>query len=69
MKKWNKIILTIYNGDNYYQKLRQNDKKIPKNQAIELIKNQLNLLKKRETIFNKTTLEDLLNFTYMENLK
>ena len=69
MKKWNKIILTIYNGDNYYQKLRQKEKKIPKNQAIKLIKNQLNLLKKRETIFNKTTFEDLLNFTYMENLK
>ena len=69
MKKWNKIILTIYNGDNYYQKLKQKEKKIPKIQAIKLIKNQLNLLKKRETIFNKTTFEDLLNFTYMINLK
>lgn len=69
LKKWNKIILSIYNGDNYYQKLREKDKNISKNRAIKLIENQLNLLKKRETIFNETTLEDLFNFTYMENLK
>jgi glycosyltransferase involved in cell wall biosynthesis len=69
VKKWNKIILSIYNGEKYYQKLREKEKKIPKKKAIKLIKNQLKLLKKRVKIFNKTTLEDLLNFTYMENLK
>ena len=69
VKKWNKIILSIYNGEKYYQKLREKEEKIPKKKAIKLIKNQLKLLKKRVKIFNKTTLEDLLNFTYMENLK
>ena len=29
LQKWNKIILSIYNGDYYYQKLRKQDKKIP----------------------------------------
>lgn len=64
IKKWNKIILSIYNGDKYYKKLIEKDEKIPKKAAIKLINSQLKLIKKRIKIFNQTTLEDLLNFTY-----
>ena len=68
-KKWNQIILSIYNGDKYYQELRHKCTKIPKNKAIRMLKNQLYLLKKRIKIFRNITLPKLYNFTYLEYLK
>ena len=68
LQKWNKIILSIYNGDNYYQKLREQDKKIPKKDFYNILKNQLKLLQIRKNIFKNTTINDLLNFNYLENL-
>ena len=69
LKKWNQLILSIYNGDNYYQLLRDKGPKISENYSMELIKGQINLLKKRKTIFNNITLQDLCNFTKMKNMK
>lgn len=69
INKWNKIILSVYNGDKYYQILREKEKTISKKMAIKLIKTQLKLLKKRKKLFNNTNLKHLLNFTYMEYLK
>ena len=68
LKKWNRIILSVYNGDNYYQKLRDQDKKIDRKVALNILKNQLNLLKIRKKKFQNTTINDIYNFTYMENL-
>ena len=68
-KKWNQIILSIYNGDKYYQQLRKRYTKIPEKEAIRLLKNQMYLLRKRKKIFRNLTLENLYNFTYMEYLK
>lgn len=69
LRKWNQLILSIYNGDNYYQILRDKGPKISENYSMELIKGQINLLKKRKTIFNNITLQDLCNFTKMRNMK
>jgi glycosyltransferase involved in cell wall biosynthesis len=69
LKRWNQLILSIYNGDNYYQILRNKGPKVSENYSIELIKNQINLLKKRNNTFNNLTLQYLCNFTKMENLK
>ena len=68
LKKWNKIILSIYNGKNYFQQLRDKDKNIPKNRVLNILKNQLELLKIRKKKFQNTTINDLNNFTYLENL-
>jgi len=68
LKKWNKIILSIYHGNNSYQKLRVEDKKIPDNISIKIINNQINLFKKRNITKKNITFNDILNFTFMENL-
>jgi hypothetical protein len=69
LKRWNQLILSIYNDDNYYQILRDKGPKISENYSRDLIKNQINLLKKRNKKFNNLTLEYLCNFTKMENMK
>ena len=60
LKKWNKIILSIYNGE---------EKKKSSKKDIEVLENQIKLLKKRINFFNKTTINDIFNFSYMETLK
>ena len=68
LKRWNQLILSIYNGDNYYQLLREQNKKISEKNSINILINQLKLLKIRNKNFNNFTFQDLLNFTKMENL-
>jgi len=68
LKRWIKIILSIYNGKENYQKLRNRDKKMEDKDAIIIIQNQLILLKQRNKKFINVTLNDIINFTFMENL-
>ena len=68
LKKWIKLILSIYNGNIYYEKLKEQEKKISEEEAINILKNQVELLKSRIPNFNNITIENLLNFTFMENL-
>ena len=54
LKKWIKIIFSIYNGYNYYEQLRKLDKKLPENKALNILKNQIILFKRRKSaIINK----------------
>ena len=69
LKRWIKIILSIYKCHEDYQKLRNEDKKISDKDAIKLIQNQLNLLKQRNQHFSKITLNDIINFNFIQNLK
>ena len=68
LKRWIKIILSIYDGKEKYQKLRNKDKKMADKDAKRLIENQLNLLKHRNKTFINITLNDIINFTFMQNL-
>ena len=68
LKRWVKIIISIYNGKENYQKLRKKDKKMEDKIAIKLIENQLNLLKRRNKKFMNLSLKDVINITFMENL-
>ena len=47
------LYISIYKGDNYYNQLRQEDKKISNIMAMKILNNQINLLKTRNKIFNK----------------
>ena len=38
LNKWTKLILSIYNGDSYYKNMLEEEKKITKNEAINIIK-------------------------------
>ena len=69
LKRWVKIILAIYKGKENYQKLRDEDKKLSEKDSIKLIQNQLNLLKRRKPKFINISLKDIINFSFMENLK
>ena len=69
LKRWIKIILSIYKGKENYQKLRNKDKKMADKDAIKQIQNQLKLLKRRKKKFINITLKNILNFTFMKNLK
>ena len=51
LKKWVKLILSIYKEDNSYNILRNQDKKIDKKEAQKIIKNQIKLLKMRKNKF------------------
>ena len=69
LKRWVKIILAIYKGKENYQKLRDEDNKLSEKDSIKLIHNQLNLLQRRKPKFNNISLNDILNFSFMENLR
>ena len=68
-KKWIKLILSVYNGEKYYQRLREQDDKISKKDALNILNNQLNLLKRRIPNFNYLTTKHLENLSIIENIK
>ena len=51
LDKWNKLILSVFFGENCYKKLRVEDKKISENEAKKILDSQLNFLKMRNSIF------------------
>ena len=66
VKKWEKLLLSVYNGiDEYsYSKLFTNyRKKITEKEANLILSNQLNLLKKRIPRFSQLTLEKLKSYS------
>ena len=69
LKRWIKIILSVYNSKEKYQNLRNEGKKMPDEDAIKIIKNQIHLLKKRQKKFINITINDIINFTFIKNLK
>jgi len=69
LKKWIKLILSVYFGNNYYQKLREEDKKISEKEAYKILDNQVNLLKMRNSIYANVAINNINNFTYMDNIE
>ena len=68
LKKWIKLIISIYNGQSYYEQLREKEEKISEKEAINILKKQIELLKKRLPNFKNVTIENIENFTFMTNL-
>lgn len=68
VNKWISLILSIYKNDNYYEYIRNQSKKIDKNEAIRIIEKQIYLLNRREKQFQNITIENFENFTYIECL-
>ena len=69
LKRWVKLILSIYKGNKYYEILRNQGKKISKNYALKIMKNQLKLLKFRIKQFKNISIKNIENFTFMKNLE
>ena len=68
LKKWIKLILSIYNGNYYYEKLKSQDNKITEEEAINILKNQVELLKMRMPRFKNITIKNLENFEFMKGI-
>jgi len=64
-KKWIELILAVYNGEYYYNKLREEDKKIKEKEAINYLQNHLSIIKVRNKKMNNVTLEDIINFNFI----
>lgn len=68
-KKWINLILSIFNNENFYLNLKEKkkEKKITIDNALNILNNQINFMKKRNERFNNMTKNNFINFTYIEN--
>ena len=69
LNKWIKLILSIYSGNIFYEKLRKLDKKLSEKKIINILKNQISLLKNRNAKFKDITLNNIDNFSFLANVK
>jgi glycosyltransferase involved in cell wall biosynthesis len=68
LKRWVKLILSIFKGDVYYQNFKNQDRKTSENKSLNIIKNQIKLLKMRNKNFENITINKLENFSFMEQI-
>lgn len=66
LEDWVKLILSIYKGDNFYIKLDKN--KLSQDEGINILNNQLKLLRMRYEIFKNITRKEFENYTYLKNM-
>jgi len=66
--KWVKLIVSIYNSEKSYQELRTYGYKITKSESLNIINNQINLLKKRYIRFKNITKHNFENFSFIEQI-
>jgi glycosyltransferase involved in cell wall biosynthesis len=66
--KWIKLIISIYNGNKYYEEFRENNQRISENDAINILNNQINLLNMRKRFKEYINLDFFMNFTLISNL-
>ena len=69
MLKWIELILSVYNGDNYYNLIREKNKKLSEKEISKIIKHQVNIFKIRDSSFVNITINNYISFDFMENLK
>ena len=68
LKKWIKLILSVYKGESFYEKLRNSNCKLNEEESLKIINNQIKLLKLRNKKFQNITINDIENLTFMENI-
>jgi len=68
LNDWIELILSIYKGQYYYNKLREDKKKLSQNEGINILNNQIKLLKMRYKIFENITRNEFENYTYLKNI-
>jgi glycosyltransferase involved in cell wall biosynthesis len=67
IKKWVKLIISIYNDDNYFEDLKKNNS-MTESEANIIIKTQIQLLKKRNPNYHKITIDNIKNLSLMLNI-
>ena len=69
LKKWVKLLLSIYTNDEYYEILRKYNKKISEIKALNYLKNQFLFFKKRKKYLKNITLNEIKKFLYNKNIE
>lgn len=69
LNDWIELILSIYKGQYYYNKLREKKKRLSENDGINILNNQIKLLKMRYQNFQNITRNQFENFTYLKNIQ
>lgn len=65
-KKWVELLMAINNEDTYNFYFNKN--KLSKNESLYILKNQINLLRKRIPSLENINIKDILNFSFIENI-
>ena len=66
LKKWVELLLAVYNGDYYYNKLRNEGKKLPEKEAVNLLEGQIMNMKKRIENMQNISLNDFFNLNFID---
>lgn len=64
-KKWINLILSVYFGNEYYVNLCSKDNYIKQKDALSIIEKQVELLQMRFQNKKNITVNDILNFTFI----
>jgi glycosyltransferase involved in cell wall biosynthesis len=67
LNKWLKLIFSVFNGDIYYEKLRIKNT-FYEEENINILNNQIKLLKSRIQNFANLTINEYENITFMKNI-
>ena len=67
--KWIKLILSVYNGDFSFNKIKNGEKLKDENELNKLFINQIKLLKKRNINFYNISIKDFQNFNNLYKFK
>lgn len=68
LKKWMRLIISIYKGNKYYQEIRKNSSRLTEIEAINIIQRQIMMLRKRSPKYINMTINSLENFSFMQSL-
>ena len=63
-RKWVKLILSVYNEYEYYDLLRKKEVEMNKNNSLNILNNQIKLLKMRNSNFSNFTINNIENFSF-----
>jgi glycosyltransferase involved in cell wall biosynthesis len=67
-RKWIELILSVYNGYEYYDLLRKKEIEMNKLSALNILNNQIKLLKMRNSNFSNYTINNFENFSFVKIL-
>ena len=67
--KWVNLILSIYNGDSFYNTLKSYEIEFNQSDLIKSFKNQIKLLKKRNNDFFNISIKDFINYSNLYQFK
>ena len=67
-RKWIELILSVYRGEYYYNKLRKEGNELSEKEAVNQLKEQLNLLQKRTGKIRNITVDDIQNINFFNKI-